>query len=65
MGHRVVLSLTIYNEDGTVFDSFVKDSPDVDRRGVHAVQRAQLGALHELLDIADKVLAEKAAAASK
>ena len=57
--HRVVLTLTIYNEDGSVFDSVKKESEGVDRRGVHAIQRSQLKALTELLDVADQVLEKK------
>ncbi len=59
MGQKVVLEMTIFNEDGSVFDRFLKESPSVDRRGVHAIQRSQLNAMSALLDTADQVLAEK------
>jgi hypothetical protein len=61
-GQRVVLDLTIYNADGSVFDKVHKDSPNVPREGVHLIQRTMLNALSAQLDNAEKRLAEKAAA---
>lgn len=57
--HKVVLTLTIYNEDGSIFDSVHKESEGVDRRGVHAIQRSQLNALSCLLDIAEQIREQK------
>ena len=54
---RVTLDLVAYDENGNVFYKAPQEWPAIDRRGLHAIQRAQLEASNRLLDVADKVLA--------
>lgn len=61
---KVVMDFTVYNEDGSVFSTNHSVLPNVDRRGLHAIQRGQLDGANKLLDAADAVLEGKIAKAS-